>query len=208
MITDLDNSIKKLLTTELSIKNGEIDIQFAQPTREWSARLNKPTINFFLFDIRENVTLRQHQWEQLARNSDGTPTTTQLKRTPFRLDCHYLLTSWVPQGRADDEHRLLSLLLLTLFRHPTLPPEFFQGQMVQQPFAVPCRVASHDILTNPTEIWTVLDNELRPCISLLVTIALDPWSSHDEELVRYFTLNLGVTMDGRSHNLNTTANKP
>lgn len=208
MITDLDNSIKKLLTTELSIKNGEIDIQFAQPTREWSARLNKPTINFFLFDIRENVTLRQHQWEQLARNSDGTPTTTQLKRTPFRLDCHYLLTSWVPQGRADDEHRLLSLLLLTLFRHPTLPPEFFQGQMAQQPFAVPCRVASHDMLTNPTEIWTVLDNELRPCISLLVTIALDPWSSHDEELVRYFTLNLGVTIDGRSHTLETTVNNP
>lgn len=208
MITDLDDSIKTLLTTELSIKNGEIDIQFAQPTREWSAKLNKPTINFFLFDIRENVTLRQHQWEQLARNSDGTPTTAQLKRTPFRLDCHYLLTSWVPQGRADDEHRLLSLCLLTLFRYPTLPSEFFQGQMIQQPFAVPCRVASHDMLTNPTEIWTVLDNELRPCISLLVTIALDPWSSHDEELVRYFTLNLGVTMDGRSHTLGTTVNKP
>ena len=80
--------------------------------------------------------------------------------------------------------------------------------MLQQPYTVPCRVASHDKLTNPTEIWTVLDNEIRPCISFLITIALDPWSAHNEELVRYFTLNLGVTGDGRSHTLEKTVNKP
>ena len=61
MIADLDETLQQLLKNELPIKNGEIDIKFEQPKREWSARLSKPTVNFFLYDLRENVKLRaQH----------------------------------------------------------------------------------------------------------------------------------------------------
>ena len=47
MLADLDESIRKLLIEELPIKNGEIDVKFEQPKREWSAKLTKPTVNFF-----------------------------------------------------------------------------------------------------------------------------------------------------------------
>lgn len=209
MIADLDESIKKMLQSEIPIKNGEIDVRFEQPTREWSARLNKPTINFFLYDVRENVALRQHQWEQLALSGNGGQNTpqnlAQLKRTPFRLDCHYMMTTWTTQGRSDDEHRLLTLCLLTLFRHPTLPQIYCQGQMQQQPFDIPCRTTSHDKLTNPAEIWSALDNEMRPSISYLVTIALDPWQARTEEIVRQLTLRLGVTPSGQTEALTELA---
>jgi hypothetical protein len=65
MIADLDETIRQLLIAELPIKNGEIDVSFDQPKREWSARLSKPAVNFFLYDMRENATLRQHQWERM-----------------------------------------------------------------------------------------------------------------------------------------------
>ncbi|MCB0005881.1 MAG: DUF4255 domain-containing protein, partial [Anaerolineales bacterium] len=65
MITDLDETIRNILRAELPIKNGEIDVKFDQPKREWSARLNKPTINLYLYDVRENNVLRTHQWERM-----------------------------------------------------------------------------------------------------------------------------------------------
>ena len=58
MITDVDEALRELLLQEIAIKGNEVDIKFDQPKREWSSRLNKPTINLFLFDLRENLRLR------------------------------------------------------------------------------------------------------------------------------------------------------
>ena len=71
MIADLDETIRQLLIAEIPIRNGEIDIKFDQPKREWSARLTRPTINFFLYDVRENVILRRHQWEKIGADGNG-----------------------------------------------------------------------------------------------------------------------------------------
>jgi hypothetical protein len=199
MIADLDESIKKLLIAEVPIKNGEIDIKFEQPTREWSAKLAKPTINFFLYDVRENVTLRQHQWETIKKNGNGRVDMTHLKRTPFRVDCYYMITTWA--AKPDDEHRLLSRLLRALFRNPVLTDESWVGEMKQQEFDVTARVASHDKLTNPAEVWSALDNELRPSISYLVTIAIDPWTEVTGPPVRTFTLRSGLSPDPRQQSL-------
>ena len=177
MISDLDQTIEKILTEEFPIKNGEIDIAFDQPKREWSARLSRPTINFFLFDIRENNVLRQHQWEKVAMQQIGNggeaPNVAQ-RRTPFRVDCHYIITSWAANPK--DEHRLLSRALLTLFRYPILPDHFLVGDMKEQPFKIQAKLVTHDHLTNPAELWGSMDNEIRPSMSYLVTLAANPWT--------------------------------
>ena len=72
MITDLDETIRQIMRAELPIKNGEIDVKFEQPKREWSARLSKPTVNFYLYDVRENHVLRQHHWEQIRSKNGKT----------------------------------------------------------------------------------------------------------------------------------------
>ena len=64
MIADLDESIRQLLIAEMPLKNGEVEISFDQPKREWSSRLSRPTVNFFLYDLRENTILRQQSWER------------------------------------------------------------------------------------------------------------------------------------------------
>jgi hypothetical protein len=188
MIADLDESIRGLLQQELPIKNGEVEIKFDQPKREWSSRLNRPTVNFFLYDLRENPVLRQHGMEQVL-NGRADPHTAHLKRTPFRVDCFYMLTTWASD--AEDEHRLLSNALLALFRFPILPEERLVGRMKNQPFEVQARLANHDRLTNPAEVWSALDNEMRPSISYIITLALDPWSEITAPLVRSLTMRTG-----------------
>ena len=191
MIADLDETIKKLLSTEIPIKNGEIDIKFDQPKREWSARLNKPTVNFYLYDVRENATLRRHQWESVKpTNGNGLRDVQAMrKRTPFRVDCFYMITSWAAES--EDEHRLLTRCLLALFRHPIIPDKFLVGAMQNPPYDIQARVANHDKLTNPAEVWSALDNEMRPSVSYVVTIALDPWTEITGPIVRTFTLRTG-----------------
>jgi hypothetical protein len=191
MIADLDQTIEKLLINEFPIKNGEIDIAFDQPKREWSARLSRPTINFFLFDIRENNVLRQHQWEKMAQlKGNGGPPHIQQKRTPFRVDCHYIITSWAANPK--DEHRLLSRCLLTLFRYPILPESSLTGDMKTQPFKIQARLVTHDHLTNPAELWGSMDNEIRPSMSYLLTVAADPWAEVTGPAVTSYTMTTGI----------------
>ncbi|MGE5463756.1 MAG: Pvc16 family protein [Syntrophothermus sp.] len=188
MIADLDETIRQLLIAEVPIKNGEIEISFDQPKREWSSHLSRPTVNFFLYDLRENPALRTHQWERLAEGGNGGRL-AHLKRTPFRVDCLYMLTTWAVEP--EDEHRLLTRCLMALFRFPVLPEDRLVGSLRNPMFEIQARLASHDRLTNPAEVWASLDNEMRPTVSYIVTLALDPWSEVTGPVVHTLTYRFG-----------------
>jgi hypothetical protein len=191
MIADLDETLRQLLIAEMPIKNGEINVEFDQPTREWSAKLTRPTLDFFLYDVRENQVLRQHQWQQVDKGN-GHDYLTSMKRTPYRLDCFYMITSWAAEP--EDEHRLLTRCLLALFRFPTLPEERLVATLQNPVFEIQARLARHDTLTNPAEVWSALDNELRPSVSYVITLALDPWAEVTGPIVRTLTLRSGQSV--------------
>ncbi len=188
MIDDLDETIRQLLIAEMPIKNGEVEISFEQPRRENSIRWSRPTVNLFLYDVRENNVLRHHGWEGLPE-SNGKDILAHQKRTPMRVDCYYMLTTWA--AVPEDEHRLLARCLLALFRFPILPQERLVGSLCNPRFDIQARLASHDKLTNPAELWSALDNEIRPSISYMVTLSLDPWSEVSCALVRTVYLQTG-----------------
>ena len=187
MLADLDETIRRLLVDELPVKNGEIEISFDQPRRDWSSRISKPTINVFMYDVRENKELRRHQWERM--NGNSRQDLARLKRTPMRVDCSYVVSVWAADP--EDEHRLLTRCMMTLFRFPTLPENRLVDSLQNPPYEIQTRLAQHDTLTEPSDIWYVLDNELRPCVSYVVTLALDPWQVITAPIVRTRTFRLG-----------------
>lgn len=192
MIADLDETLRQLLISEMPIKSGEIEISFHQPKREWSTRLTRPTVNLYLYDVRENPTLRAPQWERLPdRDSNGK--NASQKRSPMRVDCYYMLTTWAAEP--EDEHRLLTRSLITLFRFPLLPADRLMGSLKNQEYEVPARLANHDRLTNPAELWSSLDNEIRPSVSLIITLALDPWVEISRPIVRTLIFRSGQRSD-------------
>ena len=188
MLADLDETIKKLLVEDMPVKNGEIDIKFDQPKREWSAKLTKPTINLFLYDLRENVELRQTQFLRMNNGSPGE-NKARKKQAPRRLDCYYMLTTWAAE--AEDEHRLMTRTLLSLFRYPRLPEHLLVGTLRNPQFPLSTLVARHDKLTNPAEVWSALDNEMRPTVCYTVTLALDPWTEVEGPIVRTLIFRAG-----------------
>src|SRR3712207_1200883 len=120
MIEDLDETIRQLLIQEGGLDPAEVEVSFDVPDCEWSASIVRPTLNFYLYDVRENLQLRTTGWDTV-QNSNGTFTK---RKHPRRIDCSYLLTAWTSE--IEDEHRLLSSSLLTLFRFPSLPERVLQ----------------------------------------------------------------------------------
>ena len=169
MIADLDETIRQLLLQKGTLDSTEVDICFDMPGQEWSAGITKPTINFYLYDIRENHDLRLYDWE-IERNEDKTATK---RRLPIRVDMTYLITVWT--SAVDDEHRLLWYVLSTLVRYPTIPTDVFQGELAGTELLLCTLVAQPDgPLRNPADFWASLDNRLKASINFVVTVPLDP----------------------------------
>src|SRR6476661_1473508 len=109
MIAEMDETIRQLLLHEGGFDTADVDVSFELPNREWSTGISKPTINCYLFDVRENRDLRQSGMSMVG---GGTPQAMRL-REPMRVQLTYLITAWTRQ--VEDEHRLLFQALYTLF---------------------------------------------------------------------------------------------
>ena len=168
MITDLNETIRQLLIQKGALDLAEVDISFETPDREWAASISKPTVNAYLYDIRENHELRSTEWV-IEKDPNGIATR---KKNPNRIDLSYLITVWT--NDIEDAHRLLWHVLQILSRYPELPEELLSGQLGGQYYPIKTTAAQPDgLLQNPADFWTALDNELKPSINYVVTLALD-----------------------------------
>jgi len=168
MITDLDETVKQLLVKKGAFDPAEVDFSFDTPDREWSATISKPTVNLYLYDIRENHELRGTEWT-IHKDQNGLATR---KKNPNRINLSYLITVWT--NDTEDEHRLLWHLLQTLFRYQEIPEELLSGQLAGQYYPIKVTTAQPDgLFNNPSDFWAALDNELKPSITFVVTLPLD-----------------------------------
>ncbi len=179
MITDLDETIKQILIKKGAFDPAEVDISFGVPNREWSASISKPTVNFYLYDIRENHELRSLDWF-VEKDPNGIATR---KKNPNRINLSYLITVWT--NDIDDEHGLLWHVLLTLSSYPELPEELLLGRLTGQYYPIKTTTAQPDgLFNNPADFWAALDNELKPSISYVVTLPLDLDMAFEAPLVK------------------------
>jgi hypothetical protein len=169
VIHEVDAAMRALVE-ERAIGNDEVEVVFDAPTREWSGRRNAPTINIYLYDIREDMRRR----ERGMVNEYGAPDTADATRViarhlpPRHFKLSYLITAWTQ--RPEDEHRLLSELLKCFLRYDALPPELLRGELAELELPVPVTVA----LPPPedrafADVWSALGGELRPSIDVVVS---------------------------------------
>jgi hypothetical protein len=185
MIENLDETIKNLLIKKGPMDPSEVDISFDTPNREWSASVSKPTINLYLYDIRENHHFRGTEWF-VENNPNGT---TTRKKNASRMDLSYLVTVWT--NNIEDQHRLLWRVLATLFQYPVIPQELLSGPLAQQDYPVVTVSAQPDGLFNsPADFWAALDNEIKPSINYVVTLPLEAGIAFTAAAVRTKTVSV------------------
>ncbi len=168
MLNELDDTIRELLVREGRLDPAEVEVSFDIPNRDWSKGISKPTVNCYLFDIRENRELR-HTGATLERpGANGAAR----RRQPMFVALTYLITAWT--RAVEDEHRLLFHALATLMRFGVIPEDVLQGALRGHGLPVHAHVAQPDgVLKSPGEFWTALENHLKPSLSYVVTLALD-----------------------------------
>src|SRR5438093_232151 len=58
MIQDVDESLRALVKRD-ALNGSKADIAFDAPNKEWSSRRNTPTVDLYLYDIREDLEQRE-----------------------------------------------------------------------------------------------------------------------------------------------------
>jgi hypothetical protein len=162
-IADLDDSIRDLLKRELAGHGLEVEIVFDTPNKEWSGALSTPTINAFLYDIRQAKDHHPVEWDV----EKGNGRTREL-RPPLMLEVSYAISAWV--RAVEDEHRLLSQVVAILYSYPQLPDDVLAGSLVQQPYPVTACVAQASP-RGTADFWSSIGGTYRASLEYSVTLA-------------------------------------
>jgi len=169
MIDDLDETIREMILKYGNFAPDSVAITFEQPTGDWAASLTRPTINCYLYDVRENLELRSAEWT-VERRENGQ---ANKRIAPRRYDLSYIVSVWT-QNQVPDEHAILWRLLAVLANHPILPKEICQGEVARQPYPVQAKAAlPSEVVANPPDLWGALENRIRPTIDYVVTLAME-----------------------------------
>jgi Pvc16 N-terminal domain len=169
MINEVDEAIRSLVRAEV-INGADVEVVFDAPTREWASRRNRPTIDMYLYDIREDTRRRSAGMIE-RRNERGMVEERQGLPRFFKLA--YLITAWTQ--RPEDEHRLLSAVLACFLQYDVMPASVLPPLLVDVGFPLGIQIAfppSED--RQVSDVWSSLGGDLKPSVDLVITLAIQP----------------------------------
>jgi hypothetical protein len=168
VIHEVDQAIEAVIRQE-ALQGTAVEVAFDAPTKDWAARRNAPTLDAYLYDIREDPSRRSVGFTDV-RDEEGKVIGRKQPARHYKLS--YLVTAWTQ--RPEDEHRLLSAILSGFLRWNSLPPYALNGSLAEQELPIPVTIGlppSHDRAIS--DIWSALGGELKPSLDLVVTAPID-----------------------------------
>lgn len=168
MIHDVDETLRSIVRREV-INGSDIEVVFDAPTKDWASRRNTPTIDIYLYDIREDLKRRQ-SGEVFARDDQGRKTGRTILPRFFKLS--YLITCWTQ--RPEDEHRLLSAMLACFLKQDRIAAGDVAGSLGEHGWPIDLTIA----LPPPedralSDVWSALGGELKPSLDLVCIVPVD-----------------------------------
>lgn len=188
MINVLDSIIEALVNY-----NGKINATISFDTPDENFNIQKPAVNFFLYDIRENYPLRTSNQYSMPLHPSQKELTEQgtkrmiLHHQPTNVDFSYLITAWANDNsnKAKDEHRLLGNVLKALAPYQSFPEKILEGTSFAGMTPKPRITFLHSsLLSNIGEFWSALKGNPKPTLHFTVTMPVSlPEDDIDVSLV-------------------------
>jgi hypothetical protein len=168
VIHEVDSALRALIDRESGIR--DVEVVFDAPTRDWASRRTTPTIDVYLYDIREDLRRRERGVLNEYNEDETRIIGRHLPPRHFKLS--YLVTAWTQ--RPEDEHRLLAALLAAFVRYDALPADMLSGPLAELGLPVPLTVG----LPPPedrgfADVWSALGGELKPSIDVVVSAPIN-----------------------------------
>ena len=164
MILETDQVLAGLLKAK-AFGGAAIGIAFDQPSRAWIGEVKSPTVNLFLFDIRENVHRRDVMYEEVR---DDKGVLIGRRPPPRRFDLHYTVTAWAPKPLV--EHNLLGVALRCFCAFETAPRDLLPPALAELPYEV--LISTGSGAKRP--MFLNLAGEMKAGFELAVTVPLPP----------------------------------
>lgn len=166
MLPALHRSLQRLIYAKGAIDQREVEITFEAPTREFIERLTRPTLSLFLYDVQENLDLRHSNMETTRMNGRA-----QHRMFSRRFDLHYMVSALTTS--IDDEHALLWRALVTLVRHPQIPPDLLEEDLcVLDPLPVG-RIQRENDIQKQFSAWSALAAPPHPAFCYVITVPVE-----------------------------------
>jgi hypothetical protein len=168
VIHEVDQALRALIRRD-ALTESDVDVVFDAPTKEWAGRRNAPTVDVYLYDIREDMRRRERG---RLNEYDGAGRIVGRHLPPRHFKLSYLVTAWTQ--RPEDEHRLLSSLLACFLRHDAIPRDLLGPGFTDLGLPVPLSVG----LPPPedrafADVWSALGGELKPSLDVVVVTPTD-----------------------------------
>jgi hypothetical protein len=155
MISEVDDALRQIIEGQ-AMEGSGVEVVFDAPTTDWAARRNAPTVNVYLYDIREDLRRRERGWEE-ERDAAGVVVSRRPAPKYFKLS--YLVTAWTQ--RPEDEHRLLDNLLRAFLLYDAMPRELVTGRLAEPRLDVPITIGRPPPEDRAfADVWSALGGEL------------------------------------------------
>lgn len=162
MLHLIDAALEAFFRATVPLGAQDVDVAFEAPDRDWSAKLTRPTVNVFLWDIR-----RSHQ--EHAGMEEVEVDGRLVRRSPLpRVDLRYAVTAWTSDH--GDERALLAGLLRAILAHPEVPSTYVPDALPPTPSL---RLLLARTGANEPDFGTTLDGQLKPNLPLTVVAPVE-----------------------------------
>ena len=175
MLQNLDSTLKSLIQDQfpkdVPSSGATVTVTFNTPLSKESFEDEQlPAINFFLYDVRENLELRNSAWV-VERQNNGK---ALKKRPPARVDCSYLITAWPSDDDIETEHELLGEVMKVLLRHRKIPEEHVKKEFKGQEFSLRLISLRPSFLQSFGEFWQAMGGKdgTKPKVVLHCTVTI------------------------------------
>jgi hypothetical protein len=159
----IDAALESFFRATVPLSAQDVDVAFEAPDRDWSAKLTRPTVSIFLWDIRRSTRHEQAGLEEVEL--DGR----LVRRIPMpRVELRYVLTAWTSDH--GDERALLAGAMRAVLAHGEIPATYVPAALQGMPAL---RLLMDRTNDEQPDFGTTLDGQLRPGIGLTVVAPVD-----------------------------------
>jgi len=159
----IDESLESFLRATVPLSATDVDVSFEAPDREWGAKLTRPTVNLFLWDIRRSSDRSNSGVRTVVHNGQ----TVRQSALPV-VELRYVVTAWTSD--LGDERALLAGLLRTLLAHGQVPREFLADDLagIEMPVIKIARAGEDHM-----DVFKALEGKVKPGLNIVVSSEFD-----------------------------------
>jgi hypothetical protein len=159
----IDEALEAFMRATIPLSATDVDVSFEAPDRDWSAKLTRPTVNAFLWDIRRSASNARSGLRTVTR--DGK----LVHQLAFPMvEMRYVVSAWTTDH--GDERGLLAGVVRTLLAHDSVPREYLPDALEDvEPPSIELARAGEDHM----DVFKALEGQLKPGLNLVLTTEFD-----------------------------------